>query len=588
MSSFMQKARERAMEAAAKAQDAASSFSGAHGSPNASQASGHGSNSTNNNSGVGGYTGALPHVLRQGVAQFYPRSEFDSRSSHVLSSALKSVSIDHEALARETKTAAKSAYLWGQDQDPYKREDGAGDAALVDVMDRLAFLLTTVGDLETAHVSQLEAARSTFKRVVKAEADLASKRERRVKIQRELATLMPEQAKGNRERIGPLEAKLKEFEQEDREAEEELGRLKRESIRDSFETHFDALAVLGEKLSIVARHGKLLTHQLPVYAPPFPAPRVKAGPNEPLWPGASRTAAIRAAVGPALAAYHPAAQLPELDLPAEGGPVKASLSRKDTESYGVSHAAELSDQHIGSSASSPPQAGGGDLQRIESSSSVTGQNHAASGFPLSPPQGSPNELLSNINNAPANLPSSPPIGAHTQPQRHRVPPIPSPTARPADASNLPPAPSHETDVKGDLATGPIVAETGQPIVGPGGPSSGQLSPRVPRKPSVTAHAATASGNAPSVPTADSTAAAASSSSPLSAQPASYYETTSDARARKEAEAARERKEAEARAEQEQVRQHVVSARLRRDGTIVRRGEQGFAEAEEENLPPYHE
>lgn len=60
---------------------------------------------------------------------------------------------------------------------------------------------------------------------------------------------MPERAKGNTARIAPLEAKLKEYEVEDRESEEELGKLKRECLRDSYEAHFDSLIELGEKVS---------------------------------------------------------------------------------------------------------------------------------------------------------------------------------------------------------------------------------------------------------------------------------------------------------------------------------------------------
>lgn len=78
------------------------------------------------------YTGSLPHTLRQGLAQVDPRYE-STRSFHLLSGALKSVSIDHEATARETQAAARATFHWGQDQAPSKREDGAGDEAIVDV-----------------------------------------------------------------------------------------------------------------------------------------------------------------------------------------------------------------------------------------------------------------------------------------------------------------------------------------------------------------------------------------------------------------------------------------------------------------------
>ena len=89
-------------------------------------------------------------------------------------------------------------------------------------------MLQTISDLEQAHVGRAENARATFKRIAKAERELAPKRERRAKLRKELHTLMPEQAKGNTERIAPLQQRLKEWQEDDRQEEEELGRLKRE------------------------------------------------------------------------------------------------------------------------------------------------------------------------------------------------------------------------------------------------------------------------------------------------------------------------------------------------------------------------
>ena len=82
---------------------------------------------------VSGYSGSLPHVLRQGLAQYYPRSDSDSRANYILKNALKGMILDHAATARETKTAAHATYSWGVEQDPKKSEEGQGDAALVDV-----------------------------------------------------------------------------------------------------------------------------------------------------------------------------------------------------------------------------------------------------------------------------------------------------------------------------------------------------------------------------------------------------------------------------------------------------------------------
>ena len=354
-------------------------------------------------------------------------------------------------------------------------------------------------------------------------------------------------------------------------------------------TRASADACLSQ-LAIVARHGKLLTHQIPVGTPVYPAPR-----NETSWAGASRTAAIRAALPPALAGYQPGTQLPELPVEdlASGTSGASSLHSADTISYGESHAEELSlfnqgtelhddddgaSAHHGGSAAMLGAAGtGGAAAYAHSSSASTHSGAHAALAPSSLGGGGPTSpsLLDNINNGPAELPPSPSAG-HGAAQRHRVPPLPSPSAGGGSSSSggmMPPPPQHETDVRGDLADGPSVAETGKPIVGPGGPSSGTLQPRVPRRSSA------ASSGAAINPFGDA------ASAPLAGGAGSS--TMADAHARKAAEAARERKEAEAQRERDQVAAQAVQARIRRDGTVVRRGEQGYEEAEEEGLPAYH-
>lgn len=78
------------------------------------------------------YSGAVPHLLRQGIAQVDPRYE-SNRHTHLLSNAIKSFNIDHEATSREAKALAKATYNWGQNHLPENREDSVGDEMIVDV-----------------------------------------------------------------------------------------------------------------------------------------------------------------------------------------------------------------------------------------------------------------------------------------------------------------------------------------------------------------------------------------------------------------------------------------------------------------------
>lgn len=138
--SFFQKARDKATEAAASAQayvqQQQQSHSNQNPNPNHSHSHSQSQDSTtstsNANQSSGGISSVVPHLLRTGFATYDPRFE-STRSFHILSTSLKNISIDHTALCKQNKTAAANTFRWGQDHIPGQREDGVGDAALVDV-----------------------------------------------------------------------------------------------------------------------------------------------------------------------------------------------------------------------------------------------------------------------------------------------------------------------------------------------------------------------------------------------------------------------------------------------------------------------
>ncbi len=141
MASFFEKAKHKAQEAAQAAQSyaeqrkqgtsaggaaAAGGSGGAHGSnPAASGAEGSKPLSTT-------YTSSLPHMLRQGLTNFDPRLQ-SNRSFYQYNNAAKAVSIDHDAVSRETHSLARATYNYGQDHIGSNRLDGVGDDAIVDM-----------------------------------------------------------------------------------------------------------------------------------------------------------------------------------------------------------------------------------------------------------------------------------------------------------------------------------------------------------------------------------------------------------------------------------------------------------------------
>lgn len=123
------------------------------------------------------------------------------------------------------------------------------DTLFNDRTDRLAYIFSLIGDLESQHGKRLEKSRSDLKRIQKAEMDLAPKRNARVKIHKELVTLIPERAKIESSKIAPLEAQQATLEREDKVQEEDLSKLKREALKSSYDAQSVSLALANRSIS---------------------------------------------------------------------------------------------------------------------------------------------------------------------------------------------------------------------------------------------------------------------------------------------------------------------------------------------------
>jgi hypothetical protein len=277
---------------------------------------------------------------------------------------------------------------------------------------------------------------------------------------------------------------------------------------------------------LLARYGKLINTQLPVYAPPFPTPRHhNRGDNkDESWPGEAKLAAIRAAVEPALEACKPNFSLPDMPQISASAP----LSKRQTIRFGESHKQELENAQKEE-----------EVHGVVASDSHDSSLHQENQY-ISPnqlPMGG--SLPPNLNLGPSPLPGRNSLGDSTSPS---LPP------RRVHAQDAPLSPTFEGlashPASASVESGPTLAETGRP-----GPLTGTLSPRV-KNPSTTA-----------VPASDD-----------SGRPSYFSDKDEEARRERMAQ------------EQQEVANVTVGARLRRDGTIVRKGEADW----NEELPPYHE
>ncbi|KAJ3568073.1 hypothetical protein NP233_g5957 [Leucocoprinus birnbaumii] len=328
----------------------------------------------------------------------------------------KGVALDFDSVSRNLKAQSKELYTWGQSET----ED------LKDVTDRLAYLNFVQGSLAGTLGTKLDAARSPFKALRDAETAITPRRNIRVGLHNQIGRLEHEQAKGGDKKIAEIRDQLRKAEQDDAEQEREIEILKRKAVRESERLKWEAIREYGEKLVLLSQAATPIIAALPSIPPTLESP----------YTGAQATGAARASLQRALDDY----KTGHINLPAHLTP--SELSRSDTQSFGESHASELSTINSPQSAlqTSPPP----------SQISVA---HTPPPLASSPQKTSPPLNPATLNLSPAQIPSL----AQTPPSA--VVPDAAPATSPVPTVT------------------PTVAETGIPVAaGAGGPGpvSGSL------------------------------------------------------------------------------------------------------------------
>ncbi|KAK0208306.1 Eisosome component PIL1-domain-containing protein [Desarmillaria ectypa] len=334
----------------------------------------------------------------------------------------KGVAIDFDSVSRDSKTQSKELYTWGQSElDDVK-----------DVTDRLAYLNFVQGSLASSIAVKLDAARAPLKQLRDAEAALTPRRNIRAGLQNQLARLEHDNQKGMEKKISELKDQIRKAESDDQPQEREVELLKRKAIRESEQAKWDAIREYGEKLVLLSQAANPVIAVLPTLPPTESSP----------YTGAQATGAARASLQRALDNY----KTGHINLPPQVA--GSDLSRSDTQSFGESHASELSSMSTDVAGAtipgipiSPP------LNATKDSSQAASETTKTYAPPSSPPPINP----TNLNLSPTPIPFS---GGSS---------FTSPSV-PSDSSKLPPIT-------------PTVAETGVPVAtgksGPG-PASGSL------------------------------------------------------------------------------------------------------------------
>lgn len=376
--------------------------------------------SANQSAAQGGHRSVTLEALQHQIRSIGQQYTTTTPVQRIITSE-KGVAIDCDALARDAKAQSKELYTWGQTQP----ED------LKDVTDRLAYLNFVQGSLASSVAIKLNNARAPFKALRDAEAALAPKRNFRAGLRTQISRIEHNQEKGMERKLPELRQTLAKAELVDEPLEKELEILKRKALRESEAQKWDAIREFGEKLVMLSQASKPIIAVLPPIPPSHSSP----------YTGAQETGAARAALQHALDNYTPGSTY----FTAQSS---ATLSRANTQSFGESHASELS-----SLASNP------------------GANAGHPGVPITPP---PQVSYASGAEKPRDASYSPPIDPRTLNL--------SPASIPEDQASIS-CPVATVADRGSLspglipATAPTVAETGVPvptsITGPG-PASGSL------------------------------------------------------------------------------------------------------------------
>ncbi|SGZ26407.1 BQ5605_C024g09908 [Microbotryum silenes-dioicae] len=394
--------------------------------------------------------GSFQHTLRQQAASINQHAE--TVRLHMAIKAQRGVVLDEQALARELALYSKHIYLWGQDENFEQAAD------VVDISDRLAYVLLASSELNAAHALRVEQARIPLKELRNHQNnEIVPKRREQENLQRRLAAIKDKTSARSTEEAARLQADLYAVELELHSKELEAERLKRTQLHATFGLLFEAQKELGEKQAMIAGYGALLLREF----------ESGFGPH---YQGQERTAQIKGELGEALKAWSPDRPLIPLPTLSSGG--SRWLGRQETGSLHETHGDQLNAVDPESPATLSAQ--------------ITPPPVPARRVPHSPPSISEQSFMAV---AGATTSSSSSGGAFQQSAIVR-----SASTSSATRINLSPTPvdlgPHYTPPASPLPTdpiteiegvplGPTVAETGTPIVGSGGPITGQLRPRAP-------------------------------------------------------------------------------------------------------------
>ncbi|KAG9303666.1 hypothetical protein G9A89_018563 [Geosiphon pyriformis] len=206
----------------------------------------------------------LHHDVRRNLTRVDPRLSDDLKNITLLLKEEKNVLSSLQNVANERRAVSKHVFIWG-------KEDNGDDIA--DITEKFANLLSKIADAETVLCEKYDHYRNTLKEIRDADQRLHVPKERRKKVNDEIARIM--KSHPTSPRIQELQNDLQRINTDSTADEFEVGNIKRQKLRDALGLQLNAIFEAAEKIAIISGFGWYLLEQIDVTPARIGEPRAK-------------------------------------------------------------------------------------------------------------------------------------------------------------------------------------------------------------------------------------------------------------------------------------------------------------------------
>ncbi|KTW30397.1 uncharacterized protein T551_01680 [Pneumocystis jirovecii RU7] len=153
----------------------------------------------------------------------------------------------YEAAGREQQAVASQLSQWGEE---------TGDDAIGDLSDKVAVILSEIGDLEENHATQIDDSRRVLKTIRNIENSVQPLRDAKQKLTDQIAMLKHKDPESSK--LVEQEQRLVRLEAENLVAEAQLTHVSRQKLKEAYNMYFLSVQERAEKQCLLSYYGRKL------------------------------------------------------------------------------------------------------------------------------------------------------------------------------------------------------------------------------------------------------------------------------------------------------------------------------------------